>query len=95
MIHPTRAQTTAAVAAHYDELDVFYREIWGEHVHHGFWATGRESRLAAVEALVDLMATRLDLAPGPAALRHRLRLWRYGGAFGGAPRRPYHRCDRL
>ena len=66
MIHPNRSQTTAAVAAHYDELDLFYREVWGEHVHHGFWATGRESRLAAVEALVDLMATRLDLAPGQA-----------------------------
>ena len=44
MIHPNRPQTTAAVAAHYDELDPFYREIWGEHVHHGYWATGRESR---------------------------------------------------
>jgi tocopherol O-methyltransferase len=66
MIYPNRSQTTAAVAAHYDELDLFYREVWGEHVHHGFWATGRESRLAAVEALVDLRATRLDLAPGQA-----------------------------
>jgi tocopherol O-methyltransferase len=66
MIHPIRSQTTAAVAAHYDELDLFYREVWGEHVHHGFWATGRESPLAAVEALVDLMAARLDLAPGQA-----------------------------
>jgi tocopherol O-methyltransferase len=64
MIHPHRSQTTAAVAAHYDELDLFYREVWGEHIHHGFWATGRESRPAAVEALVDLMASRLDLAPG-------------------------------
>jgi tocopherol O-methyltransferase len=64
MIYPNRPQTTAAVAAHYDELDLFYREVWGEHVHHGFWATGRESRLEAVEMLVDFMATRLDLAPG-------------------------------
>ena len=66
MIHPNRPQTTAAVAAHYDELDPFYREVWGEHVHHGFWATGRESRPAAVEALVDLMAARLDLDLGQA-----------------------------
>ena len=66
MIHPNRPQTTAAVAAHYDELDPFYREVWGEHVHHGYWATGRESRPAAAEALVDLVADRLDLAPGQA-----------------------------
>ena len=56
MIRPSRPQTTAAVAAHYDELDPFYREVWGEHVHHGFWATGRESPTAAAEALVDLVA---------------------------------------
>ena len=29
---------TAAVARHYDELDEFYRELWGTHVHHGLWA---------------------------------------------------------
>ena len=27
----------AAVAAHYDGLDAYYRELWGEHVHHGLW----------------------------------------------------------
>src|SRR6185503_6154332 len=36
----------------------------GEHLPHGFWATGRESRTAAADALVDLVAARLDLAPG-------------------------------
>lgn len=87
MIHPNRSQTTAAVAAHYDELDLFYREVWGEHVHHGFWATGRESPLAAVEALVDLMADRLDLAPGKrsatsaAATARPRRVWRSATAF--------------
>jgi tocopherol O-methyltransferase len=66
MIYPKSCQTTATVAAHYDELDLFYREVWGENIHHGFWVTGRESRLAAVEALVDLVASRLDLALGQA-----------------------------
>jgi tocopherol O-methyltransferase len=64
MIVPKQPQTTAAVALHYDELDGFYREIWGEHVHHGYWATGRESPEEAVDALVDLLADRLRLAPG-------------------------------
>ena len=66
MIHPNRPQTTAAVAAHYDELDPFYREIWGEHVHHGYWATGRETPEQAAEALIELVAARLDLAAGQA-----------------------------
>jgi tocopherol O-methyltransferase len=64
MIIPNVAQTTASVAAHYDELDGFYREIWGEHVHHGYWETGREPAEQAVLALIDLVAARLDLTPG-------------------------------
>lgn len=51
------------VARHYDQLDRFYRELWGEHVHHGFWATGRESPDEAVRALVDVVAARARIAP--------------------------------
>jgi len=47
---------SATVALHYDELDHFYREIWGEHVHHGLWITGRERPEQAVIQLVDLVA---------------------------------------
>jgi len=64
VIFPRQLQSTAAVAAHYDELDSFYREIWGEHVHHGYWASGRETAEDAVEALVALVAERLEFAPG-------------------------------
>jgi tocopherol O-methyltransferase len=68
MIHPKIPQTTAAVAAHYDDLDAFYREVWGDHVHHGYWVTGRETPAEAAEALVSLLAARLDLRPGLALL---------------------------
>jgi tocopherol O-methyltransferase len=64
MIRPKVTQTTAAVAAHYDQLDRYYREIWGDHVHHGYWRTGSETVEQAVEALVELLADRLDLHPG-------------------------------
>jgi tocopherol O-methyltransferase len=66
VIVPAVAQTTAGVAVHYDELDVAYRRIWGEHVHHGYWRSGRESVDEAVEALVGLVEARLDLEPGQA-----------------------------
>jgi tocopherol O-methyltransferase len=66
MIYPNTIQTTEAVAAHYDELDSFYREVWGEHVHHGYWATGRETAGQAADALVDLLASRLGVAEGQA-----------------------------
>lgn len=64
MILPNQPQTTSAVAAHYDELDSFYREIWGEHVHHGYWETGQETAAQAVVSLVELVARFLRLAPG-------------------------------
>jgi tocopherol O-methyltransferase len=64
MIWPKVTQTTEAVAAHYDELDNYYREVWGDHVHHGYWVTGRESVEEAVESLINLLADRLDLMPG-------------------------------
>jgi tocopherol O-methyltransferase len=63
MIIPRVPQTAADVAGHYDELDEAYRTIWGEHVHHGYWRTGRETPEQATEALVALVADRLALAP--------------------------------
>jgi tocopherol O-methyltransferase len=48
--------TIDGAASHYDDLDQFYREIWGEHVHHGLWLTGKESDIEAVENLVTLVA---------------------------------------
>lgn len=47
-----------AVAAHYDELDLAYRRIWGEHVHHGYWdpderpGTDAAQRVGATDRLV-------------------------------------------
>ena len=68
MIFPRRPQSAADVARHYDELDVPYRRIWGEHVHHGYWRTGRESSAEAAEALVRLVAERLAPQPGERGL---------------------------
>jgi tocopherol O-methyltransferase len=64
MIVPRTRQSAPDVAGHYDELDRVYREIWGEHVHHGYWRNGRETPGQAVEALVDLVAARLELLQG-------------------------------
>jgi len=59
VIEPKSLQTHGDVAGHYDELDAVYREIWGEHVHHGLWRSGRETVAEATDALSDLVAERL------------------------------------
>ena len=66
MIYPKRVPTGSDVAGHYDELDVFYREIWGEHVHHGLWRTGQESPEVATQQLIDHVAVRAHLQDGQA-----------------------------
>ena len=62
MIVPNAPQSAADVAGHYDELDAVYRAIWGEHVHHGLWRTGRER-----EALVAFRRG-ISLCPWDASL---------------------------
>ncbi|HEX6564021.1 MAG TPA: class I SAM-dependent methyltransferase [Chthoniobacterales bacterium] len=54
----------AIVADHYNELDVFYRELWGEHVHHGLWVNGQESPEVAVRHLVDVVAKEAQIKSG-------------------------------
>jgi len=68
VIVPDISQNAAAVADHYDELDPIYRKVWGEHVHHGLWETGRETPGEAVVALVDTVGERLGLRAGQACV---------------------------
>lgn len=68
MIVPDISQDAEAVADHYDALDPVYRRVWGDHVHHGLWVTGRETPGEAVEALADTVGDRLRLVPGQACV---------------------------
>ena len=64
MIASRRTITREAVASHYDELDHFYRDVWGEHVHHGLWLRGNESREEAVLQLADRVAREAEVGRG-------------------------------
>lgn len=61
MIRSPIAISADAVAAHYDSLDLFYRQVWGEHVHHGYWETGTETTEEAVLHLSRVLADWLSL----------------------------------
>jgi len=56
------------VAAHYDELTPYYAELWGEHIHHGLYETGAESRREATEKLIRLVAEGCRIEPGARVL---------------------------
>jgi tocopherol O-methyltransferase len=66
MIVPRSAINVEEVVGHYEELDVFYRETWGEHVHHGLWRDRRETPEQAVRALVEHVADLGRIEPGDA-----------------------------
>lgn len=54
----------SGVAAHYDDLDVFYREIWGEHIHHGLFEARGMSPADATRRLVTVVAEAAGIRPG-------------------------------
>jgi tocopherol O-methyltransferase len=60
-------QDELSVATHYDQLDPFYRTLWGEHIHHGLWLNGDEHAARAQLNLVELIIEHLGLSgPGMA-----------------------------
>lgn len=79
MIEPRDTFTHAGVAAHYDDLDRFYRELWGEHLHHGLWLTGREAPETAVDQLIAH-------AVEAAAIERGARVCDVGCGYGGTSR---------
>ena len=52
------------VARHYDELSPLHRDLWGIHIHHGYWKTGNETKEEAQEQLITELATRAQVRPG-------------------------------
>jgi tocopherol O-methyltransferase len=66
MILPKTVWQPDAVAHHYDELDILYRTLWGEHVHHGLWLAGNETPVEAITQLLAAVAQRAHLLPGAA-----------------------------
>lgn len=78
MIHSSEV-SLIDVAHHYDELDHFYRELWGTDLHHGLWESGDETKEQAVENLSMKVLSLLD----PYSEKHLLDI---GCGYGGTSR---------
>lgn len=62
MIESANRESPQTVGSHYDDLDSFYREIWGTHLHHGFWETGKESVSEATTQLLSKLLAQVPLS---------------------------------
>jgi len=65
------------VRDHYDRASPYYRDLWGKHLHHGYWITGKETKENAQIQLVKHLVQVADLRPG-------CKLLDVGCGFGGS-----------
>ncbi len=51
------------VREHYDLISPYYFELWGEHIHHGFWRVGNETKEQAVIQLIEELISHAVINP--------------------------------
>jgi tocopherol O-methyltransferase len=59
-----RANDKDRVIEHYDVVSPYYRALWGEHLHHGYWIRGDESKEKAQLQLIEHLAQLTNITPG-------------------------------
>lgn len=56
------------IIEHYDFASPYYRALWGQHLHHGYWETGAETKEEAQAALTAHLAEAAQVPNGAAIL---------------------------
>ncbi len=59
-----RSNDKHRIIEHYDIVSPFYRSLWGEHLHHGYWIRGDESKEKAQLQLIEYLAQLANIKPG-------------------------------
>ena len=65
------------IIEHYDFASPYYRLLWGEHIHHGYWVRGDESKETAQIQLIEHLAQLANIKAGSRVLD-------IGCGFGGS-----------
>lgn len=52
------------IVEHYDVVSPYYRSLWGEHLHHGYWIRGNESKEEAQVQLIEHLAKLAEVQHG-------------------------------
>jgi tocopherol O-methyltransferase len=72
-----RSNDKHSVIEHYDLVSPYYRSLWGEHLHHGYWIRGDESKEKAQLQLIEHLVQLTNVKPGSDILD-------IGCGFGGS-----------
>ena len=59
-----RSNDKRRIVEHYDLVSPYYRSLWGEHLHHGYWIRGDESKEQAQLQLIEYLGRRAKIKPG-------------------------------
>ena len=60
----TRANDKDKVREHYERMSPYYHSLWGEHIHHGYWIRGDESKETAQVQLIEHLAQAAAIPNG-------------------------------
>jgi len=52
------------IREHYDLVSPYYQMLWGEHIHHGYWIHGDETKEKAQIQLIEHLAQAAGIRPG-------------------------------
>jgi tocopherol O-methyltransferase len=59
-----RSNKKHKIVEHYDIVSPYYRSLWGEHLHHGYWIRGDESKERAQLQLIEHLAHLANVKRG-------------------------------
>ena len=60
----TRANDKDKVREHYERMSPYYHSLWGEHIHHGYWILGDETKETAQVQLTEHLAQAAAIVQG-------------------------------
>jgi tocopherol O-methyltransferase len=60
----TRLANKENISKFYDVVSSHFNELWGEHLHHGYWIRGDESKERAQIQLIEHLAQYANVQPG-------------------------------
>jgi tocopherol O-methyltransferase len=54
---------TENIREFFDLASPYFKQLWGDHIHHGYWISGKESKEEAAQNLIDLLIEKSRLKP--------------------------------